>query len=173
MEELSQENEKLKENYAVSLEEMVEEANRRHQKRKKVIISNLPEPSSGSLQERKSEDRSAVCEIISDLGLDDVDFETQRIGKTDSKRPRLLCVTSSDKASKFELQRSAKELRKSEKYRNIYINPDLTFIQREKNRKLRNELKEKREQGLDVFIKNGKVMLRRDAVSTSRGRNFH
>ena len=83
-----------------------------------------------------------------------------------------LCFTCSDKASKFDFLRSAKELRKSEKYKNIYINPDLTYIQRERNRKLRNELKEKREKGFDAVIKNGKVMLRRDAESVPE-RNFH
>ena len=171
--ELSVENEKLKMNYTDQFEEIVEEASRRHQKRKKVIISNIPEPSCGSIQERKDGDRNAVKNLVLDLGLEDVQIEeTQRIGKIDSKRPRLLCITCSDKASKFELLRSAKELRKSEKYENVYINPDLTFMQRETNRKLRIELKEKREQGLDAIIKNGKVMLRRDVVSASV-RNFH
>ena len=174
--ELSLENEKLKKHCTEQFEEMVEEANRRHQKRKKVIISNLAEPTSGTPQERRDEDKSTVRDIIRDLSLDVFDIEeTQRIGKIDStrKKPRLLCVTCSDKASKYDLLRSAKELRNIDKYKNIYINPDLTFIQREKNRNLRKELKEKREEGLDVIIKNGQVVLRRDAVSGSGGRNFH
>ena len=172
--ELSHENEVLKEACADQLEEMVEEANRRHQKRKKVMITNLPEPSSGTHVQRKDEDNNTVRDIISDLGLNEIVIEdTQRIGKIDLKRPRLLCVTCSDKASKFDLLRSAKELRKFDKYRNIFINPDLTFIQREKNRKLRKELEDKREQGLDVIIRAGQVILRQDAVSGQSVRNFH
>ena len=136
-------------------------------------VSGLPEPSSGSLQERKDDDKDTVRDIVTELGLSPMNIsDTQRIGKIDSKKPRLLCVTCADKSSKFDLLRSAKELRNSEKYKHCFINPDMTYAEREKNRKLRSEVKEKRQQGLDVIIRNGKVVLRRDAASSGVGQNF-
>ena len=150
--QLSEENEKLKLKSADQLEEIVVEVSRRHDKRNKIIISNLPEPSSGSLQERKDEDRKTVHELARVLGLSYFSIqETQRIGKIDSSKPRLLCTTCADKNTKFDFLRSARDLRKSEKYKHCFINPDLTFAQREKNRTLRRELNEKREPHRDLM----------------------
>ena len=172
--QLSQENERLKADHAGQLEELVEEANRRYQKRKNIIISNLPETLSGSVQDRKKDDRNLVQEVAKELDLLPFDIkEVQRIGKIDSKRPRLLCVTCSDESSKHNLLRSGKHLRNSRKFKHCYINPDMTLIQRENNRKLRKELNEKRQQSLDVVIRNGRVVLRQDLPASGNGKNFH
>jgi hypothetical protein len=44
----------------------------------------------------------------------------------------------------------------------VYINPHLTRMQSEAEKVLREELKQRKDAGDDVVIKNGKVVLRND-----------
>ena len=118
-------------------------------------------------------DMMTVGDIAGELGLSQFAIqEVQRIGRMDSRKPRLLCVTCADKSTKFDFLRKSRDLRYSQKYKKCFINPDMTFSQREKNWKLRSELKEKRDQGLDVIIRNGNVVLRQDVTSSERKQNF-
>ena len=52
----------------------------------------------------------------------------------------------------------AKELRKSREFRQVFVAKDLTHEERERDRKLREELKEKRQQGESVIIRNGEII---------------
>ena len=61
---------------------------------------------------------------------------------------------------KNEFLRKARTLRDSVAFKNYYINPDITFNQR--TRDLRKLLKEKKDAGYDVIIKNGKLVERNE-----------
>ena len=135
----------------------------RHRRRKYLIISGLPEGSSGSLEERRVSDRDAVKELAANIGVADLDIESHqvsRIGPLNSSRPRLLRVKCDTNEEKHSMLRSSKKLRDFEEYRGIYINPDLTLKQRELGKIQRQELKRRREAGEDVVIRRGQITVK-------------
>ena len=52
----------------------------------------------------------------------------------------------------------AKNLRKSEQWKGVYISPDLTPSEREEGKKLRDELKARRARGEQVIIRRGRIV---------------
>ena len=78
--ELKLENERLRLSRSEEMEAVAEEVNRRHEKKKNIIISGLPESSSGSPQERKEEHKMLVYDVAKVLGLTKYDIaDTHRI----------------------------------------------------------------------------------------------
>ena len=51
----------------------------------------------------------------------------------------------------------------------IYVNSDLTPKQQEADRKLRTELKARREEDPNLIIRNGKIVQRRSNVNVAEG----
>ena len=149
-------------------EEILNEVEDRHAKRKFLIISGLPECKTGSPSERRFQDAETISELIADIGIDQfVPEKVARIGPLNQGKPRLLRFKCSDTSEKFSILRHAKNLRNNVKFPNIYINPDLTYIQRQRNKALREELKRRREAGENVRIRRG-VVVESDSIL-----NFH
>ena len=139
--------------------QILREVEERNFKRPNLVLSGISELSSGSVDERKSHDETVVNNISNDLNINiSGHFRCFRIGKPGSERPRLLKVVFTSMEDKMNLLRKGKMLRKSERFRQVYINPDLTILQRENNRSLREELKRRREAGEQVMIRGDKVV---------------
>ena len=66
-------------------------------------------------------------------------------------RPLLIKVT--DTKEKWYILGKAKNLRDSEIYSKIFISKDMTIEERQKDKELRAELKERKENGEDCLIK--------------------
>lgn len=64
---------------------------------------------------------------------------------------------------KQEILRRSRELRKSDQYKRVYINADLTPMQRQKQREMQIKLQHRRTRGEDVIIYRGKVQSRDQA----------
>ena len=62
---------------------------------------------------------------------------------------------------------AAKQLRHSQNFKNVFINPDLTKAEREKNKLLRSEVKRRRDAGEKVFLRGGQI------IEVQERRNFH
>ena len=127
-----------------------------------MIISGLPEMSSGSLDERRDHDQKAVDEVLDVIGVvkEGRAFRLTRIGKPQSQRPRLLKAEFKSLSIKNEILRKAKALRKSKGSADVYINEDRTPMQQLEWYKLRQKLKHRKELGEDVVIYRNNVMLR-------------
>ena len=132
-----------------------------------LIFHNLPESEAGNIEDRKSHDVDQVKSIFSNLEVDyTVISKPTRLGKKmntdDSKgRPRLLRVRVDDFNVKKQVLAKAKELKdeRNSIWKKVYITPDLTFKEREENRKLRTELNARRENGeKDLMIRNGRIV---------------
>ena len=82
-----------------------------------------------------------------------------RIGRHIPGKSRLVYVVLNCESEKKSILYNAKKLRMPP-YRNVFVNPDLIGAQREINNRLRSELKNRREKGEDVLIRNGKIVAR-------------
>ena len=92
------------------------------------------------------------------------------MGKSAEEKVRLLLIVIEDLSHKEFIVSHSYYLRRYSQYKNVYISTDMTKFQREKHRKLVQELKQRREGGeKNLIILNGKIVFRgyRNATSTS------
>ena len=80
-----------------------------------------------------------------------------RIGKVVEGRNRLIRVILSSEDCKDRVLREARQLRNASEFKNVYVNPDLTLRQRQEGKRLREELKRRRELGEDVVLRHGSI----------------
>lgn len=135
-----------------------------------IVVSNMPESEASTGEERKREDITKLVDVIKDELRLNIRVENAfRAGKKQENRPRILIVTLSSEASKWDVLKTAKLLRESEDevVRNIYINKDLSVQEREQQKKLRDEVKTRRAQGENVRIVRGKCVTVRDQSKIS------
>ena len=168
--ELKYEHEKLSELENERLEELYDEAYQRFMKRKYLIVSGIPEQTTGSVEEREEADEKAIESMGRAIGVLEIDpVDVRRIGKINQGRPRLLRFKCSNITIRNSLLRSSKDLKKHREYVNTYINPDQTLLQRMRSKELRTELKRRRDAGEDVLIRRGKIILKSDLQNFQTG----
>ena len=105
------------------------------------------------------EDKREVLLVIGEgLGLEDIAIEsTIRLGKREEQKTRLLRVTVESVKVKRDILQRAKKLRESEKWKKVFITPDLSPKERMRNKELREELKRRTDEGEDLVIRRGKI----------------
>jgi hypothetical protein len=156
-------------------EDAFREFEERYKRRKFVIVSGLPEACSGTLEERCAQDRRSVESLIQKTGVRSFEFKNvSRIGALNSRRPRLLKFKCSSLEMKIALLRASRNLRRHADCESIYISPDLTRLQRERDRVLRTELRIRRQAGERVVIRAGKIVdsMQHSQVIVERQQDF-
>lgn len=151
-------------------ENICNEATARWRKEKYLIVSGISEHSSGDLKERRQRDIDVIELLAREIGVDDIDldpYEVSRVGRLDCNRPRLLRFKCDKIEARRQFLRNSRNLRKSPEFRSVYINPDLTLLQRKRNFDLRKEVKQRREDGENVGIRRGRIS------DLSQKTNFH
>lgn len=144
-------------------EELREEQDRKVRKNN-LVLYNVNESRNAIPKERQKEDETICEDVFShDLKVESFHIEqVVRLGKVrmDDKRPRPLLVKLKEASEKYNILKEARNIRTSnlEDRRKIIIAPDLTKKQREEEKILRAQLKEKRDNGdFNWYIKNGKL----------------
>lgn len=139
-----------------------------------LIIHNMKEPEAETPHERKDLDLKEMENLLESLECDDTEVvDVQRLGQKQENKPRLILLKTKKVAQKRKILMSAKKLRESEEEdkKKIFITPDMSKEMREQNRKLRQELRERREAGEgDLVIRQGKIVPR-DLITSSTFRN--
>lgn len=112
------------------------------------------------LGEKQSEDlTAAVGQVFSELS-EKPKFQASRIGtqKDDVTRPVIVELRTGDIAK--QLLKKVSALRKSERFKDVYVCPDRTIEQRAQHRKLLSDLKTKiqEEPERTHYIRNGEIM---------------
>lgn len=125
-----------------------------------IVIHNLPEAEGSTLQERIAKDISLFQELAKDTFRLNVSVGRGfRVGKAMPKKDRLLILTLDTPGVRQDLLRLAPELRKSVKWGKIYLTPDLTRVEREASRKLREELAARKAAGeSNLTIRKGRII---------------
>ena len=138
---------------------IIREAKERLRRRDYLVISGLPERTDGSITDRQQYDRRSLTDLTRTLKvLEFQPIEVERIGKISNTRPRLLRVKCESKETKVAILSAARDLRHKESFKKVYINPDLTWMQRENRRRLRADLEARRGRGEDVYIRGGQII---------------
>ena len=149
--------------------EYLDEKQEKEKRKSNIVITNLPESKKESPGERKQDDLDRVKEIVQKV-LPEVDGSMienpVRLGQFkigSNVRPRLVRVSVKTEEMKNKILRKAYKLNQgvTNKNEKIFINQDLTPKQREVEKALRDELRERRDNGEeDLVIRNGRIVQR-------------
>ena len=125
-----------------------------------LVFHNLPESEATSLAGRSEHDTKLLQEFVKEeFRLRVQVMKSFRAGKAIPGRHRLLIVTMENEEVKHDLLRLAPQLRSSSVWGNIFISPDLTKAERDAARKLREELKARKQAGEDgLVIRKGRIV---------------
>ena len=169
MDQLRQEHMQAKEKLTESI---LEEVRQREMRRDYIIISGVPEQQGDTAGDRKDADASVIKEIADELECSLSFSVAYRIGKPVSGRPRLLRVKCVDADERASLLRNARKLRDTDvpHLKSVYINPDRTLLERERRKKMMEEVKSRRLAGERVTIRHGKIVAQDDPNTVQ---NFH
>lgn len=152
------------------LEEVLEDLDERREKEEKksnLIIFNVEEKTYQSRQERMDSELKFCEEIFQSIETEATTrniIEIRRLGKYNAQgtnaNPRPLLVKMTDTHIKWNIIKNGKKLRdvRNHMISKLRIVPDLTRKEREADKKLKEELKAKRDVGeTDWIIKKGKL----------------
>ena len=140
------------------LREIVQQTKREiddHERRKTNLIVN------GTKFKSESDDLEMLKNICSSLKVPmPVGAECKRVGKCDDDGKQRLLVDVKDEKLKWRLIGKSKELGKSEAFKNVFLNPDLTRDERLIQFRLRKDLKDRRlkEPSKTFKIQKGKII---------------
>lgn len=140
----------------------LDEMEDRLRRRKCLVISGVPEQTEGTVHSRSEADKQKVQVMLQDLcGISEPRISRiHRIGSQQQDKARLIRLVLENENDAKNILQKAKQLRDSPQYDRIFINPDLTPFQREIYKKLREELKRRRNSAEDVVIRGGKIVPR-------------
>ena len=161
----------------IQVKKYMEEKTETDKRKLNIVVHGIPEspeeieeedgetrPSTPA--ERKQHDLKKLAELKqadNKLEIKEADVEsTFRLGaKRDDGKPRTLCVKLRRQDVKKRLLENAKNLRKAPDgwKKSVFINPDLTREERERNYRARQELKRRKDNGEhDLIIRNFQVV---------------
>ena len=141
----------------------IEEFSEREHRKCNVIVFNLKESTTADA------DKDSFIELCrTGLKLEVMVTKFFRLGKAAPDKIRPLLITTATVDSKLSILKSAHHLRSIDQYNNVYISPDRTRQERESFRKLRAELKQRKDGGeLNLIIRNGKIVAKRTVPQPS------
>ena len=136
----------------IGLMNIIDELADREKRKRNIIVYNLPEPSS----ESDSDVFSTLCSSV--YGCSFSVAKSLRLGKkTEKCRPLLISLCKEE--DKFELLSRSFLLRRNESYKNVFLAPDRTKLEREKHKSLVSELRARRTRGESgLVIRNGNIV---------------
>ena len=141
--------------------EVVDEYVEREKRKNNLVVFNIPESNQIDIKARSKNDISVFNEIVETvLKVQEVQVtKAIRLGKKNSEKPRPLLLSFAQETTKREILSNARILRRSTKWSNVFISPDLTLKERQANREIRAEMKRRRENGeQNLIIKRGKIV---------------
>lgn len=147
------------------VEEQIEEYRERERRKFNLIVHNMAENDAETSEERRQHDHIEMERTLQAIDCGETEIDTvQRLGERRDDKPRIIILKMKKVADKRKILMSTKKLREDEQRKNMYITPDMSKKSREHNKKLRTELKERREAGEgNLIIRNGKIMEKEQA----------
>ena len=143
---------------------IAEELAERDRKKNNIVVYNFPEDST---EMAEKDNFTKMCKEATDLDINVLKF--LRLGRKSDNRARPLLISLTSEGEKITLLSRAPKLRFHEQYRNVYIAPDMTKLQRTKHKKLVDELKQRKQQGEEnLIIRNGLIVKRSRTQQTSQ-----
>lgn len=133
----------------------------RDSRRKNLVLFNLAESNKDSSHDRYKEDEELCLALIRELGMHDLIFENLiRLGRKIDGKVRPVLVKFKEENEVKRILQAKSQLRNITTFKKVYVDRDLSFTEREINKKLRNELYTKRnsDENAKYIISRGRVV---------------
>jgi len=106
-----------------------------------ITISGLKEATSGDLNDKLEADRNLLTEVLAEVNVDYTKVKRFRrvISKQATDKPTLFIVELNDSESKETAIKNSRTLKDSEKFKEVFINKELTQSESAEERRLRTE----------------------------------
>ena len=155
----------------VSVTKIVDEYRDIERRKWNVIVFNVPEPKSVDISQRKTEDIEFFNSLVEDICIAPVDIaDVARLGAKVSSKSRPLRVQFNNLSHRRSVLSNAKKLRDSSSrlFKEIFINPDLSWKERQAQKDLRSELARRKEAGESgIYIRRGRIVKQNKTVNQS------
>ena len=149
----------------------IDEYRERESRKNNLIMHNIPEPQSDSVEDRKQEDIDFITSMATELRIEELEVKSMiRLGEKTNK-PRLAKVTVGTVVQKRSFLQKSKLLRDASDtgLRNVYVTPDLSRRARKQSKDLRTQLKFRLDSGEEgLTIRRGKI-IKRNKVPRDEG----
>ena len=90
-------------------------------------------------------------------------------GQNQNEKPRLIVATLDQPSRRRVILAATKTLRHTETWSNVYISPDIAPAERDKEKKLRDELKTRRDAGeSNLIIRSSQIITRKARITITR-----
>ena len=109
----------------------------REKKKKNVIVFGAPGSKSSKVEEKRSDDKKAIQQIFTGIGVKVKGVVSYRRFKKTSDRVAPILIMMQDVKSQLEVLAAAKKLRNSPSHSSVYFNADMTETERREDRNLR------------------------------------
>ena len=145
---------------------ILDEYTDRERRKANIVIHNLPESTEEQRTDKLYDDTKRVNDLIQE-GVDVPGVKVTRLirlggrGQNQQDKPRLILATLDCPDRRRAILATARMLRHTEEWSNIYISPDVTPAERQKDKKLRDELKVRRDAGEPNLIIRGDMLVTR------------
>ena len=161
---LEKQDEKIDGKIAEKVKESMEELKEKEDRKNNLILYNIKEcPRDGD--EESQHDKKVVEQVFHEIGADLVGrkfqesvIETKRLGVKNKGRNRPIKVVLKDSLEKGKVLKKAKNLKNSKDLNKVGISTDKTLKEREMDKKLLAELRDRKGRGEDVLIVKGKIV---------------
>ena len=140
-------------------DEITVEKKDQEERAENIVIHGVPESEKPTGQEKKEEDADTVLRIAREIGVEikgavEAKF---RAGQRRAEKPRPIIVKVTDGETRTALLRKAHLLKRKEEWKTVYVQPDLTFKQREEARKREDKLREEEREKNEEAKKEGRT----------------
>ena len=159
----------------VKMAEEHEEAEEIRKRKSNVVIFGVPESSETDFEKRRTDDEDQLQTVLHLIKCDNTTVnKIVRMGRRPEQgdaKPRPMLVTMASEKQKDQVLAKSKNLKRSghEGMDKVFIFQDLTPRQREKRKRLVQELKDRKQRGeSDLIIAGGKIVNRPAAVDERR-----
>ena len=146
---------------ASSTFDVANEIAERDRRKRNIIVYNLPEKTERVADKVKF---TEMCKEITDVELKIT--KTFRLGKRVESKHRPLLVGLETEDDKACLLSVAPRLRLSTEFKQVFIALDMTKLERERHKKVVEELKRRSNGESGIFIRNGNIVQRRSHPKT-------
>jgi hypothetical protein len=144
--------------------EMYDEASERERRKKNVVIFGLPESKKEKVEEKRKDDENSVREILTNLEVTDV--KVNKIIRYKKKSEKMIAplvvIEFENEKQRNAVLYASKKLRNFPTCKNLYLNADLTALQRKGFNLLKKQRDEQNKNETDKNIRHairgGKVV---------------
>ena len=173
--------EKVNEKLKISEKEILSKVNNeidekmeRLKRRNNLIIYGMPECKNKGKEDMQRADVQNVEKLLRELEVTVSKLNMTRLGKNINVegKPRPIKLDLENEGEKFNILKKAGKIKavNTEEFRKIILSGDLTLKQRELDRNLREELKERRMNGeRNIKIKNGRIIRAEQGNAETQG----